>query len=325
MRPEEFYFSLHSTFSLHPFCTAATFRWKPAQWLLCFALLALFGCKTNSELFRPDAPRPRIVSFAPSITETIFAIGGEQHLVGVTDFCLWPPRTKDYPKVGGYINPNYEKVLSLKPDCVIMITENSEMGSFLRSHSIRTLSIYNEDIAGIIRSFSQIGAVCNRQQAGDSLANVVSIALQRARSGSAGHCLRPSILLCAGRDKPGSGTIGKVFAAGPKTFYSELLLAAGGVNAITDSTFGYPSLSAEGIVHLAPDIIIDLMSSTSHVDSQLVVADWNSLTMLNAVKSRSVYALTGDYLSIPGPRIVDIYNAIYSCLDDWKSHCRKGE
>lgn len=300
---------------------STAFRWRSAQCLICCAFICLFGCNKNRGLFRPDAPKPRIISFAPSITETIFAVGGERHLVGVTDFCLWPEQARDYPRVGGYINPNYEKVLSLKPDCVIMLTENSQMADFLKKHSIRTLSVYNEDIAGIIRSFSQIGAVCNRQEAGDSLANVISTALRRVQSDSTGESYRPSILLCAGRDKPGSGTIGKVFVAGPKTFYSELLVAAGGVNAITDSTFGYPSLSGEGIVRLAPDIIIDLMSSTSHADSQRVVADWNSLSMLPAVKQHAVYALTGDYVSIPGPRIIDIYNAIYSCIDGWRQHC----
>jgi ABC-type Fe3+-hydroxamate transport system substrate-binding protein len=122
-----------------------------------------------------------------------------------------------------------------------------------------------------------------------------------------------------GRDKAGSGTIGKIFLAGPRTFYSELIARAGGENAVADSAFTYPSFAGEGVIHLAPDIIIDLMASNKSMDPKRISDDWKELGMLPAVKLGAVYALTGNHVSIPGPRIVQIFNDLHRCIRDWNA------
>ena len=131
------------------------------------------------------------------------------------------------------------------------------------------------------------------------------------------------MLFCVGRDKPGSGTVGKIFLAGPQTFYSELILRAGGVNAFSDSLVPYPSVAGEGIIHLMPDIIIDLMAANKSLDPQRVSTDWKELDMLPAVKLGAVYALSGTYVSIPGPRIVEIFNDLHRCISDWNSRVER--
>jgi len=95
----------------------------------------------------------------------------------------------------------------------------------------------------------------------------------------------------------------KLFAAGGATFYRELLDAAGAVNVYTDSTPAYPSFSSEAVAYMAPDIIIDLMASVAGMDPQRVKADWDRMTMVPAVKNRMVFCLSGDHVTIPGPRI----------------------
>jgi iron complex transport system substrate-binding protein len=114
----------------------------------------------------------------------------------------------------------------------------------------------------------------------------------------------PRVLLCVGRDGLGSGSITKAWLAGPTTFYGELLNAAGARNAITDSVPSYPTFSGEAILRSQPDVIVDLMASMAGIDSGAARRDWNSLAVARAVREGMIFCLTGDYLTIPGPRIV---------------------
>ena len=284
---------------------------------------SLFCCNRpkNSDLYRSNAPKPRIISFAPSITETVYALGFQEHLVGVTDFCNYPPEAVQLPRVGGYIDPNYEQILRLKPEVAILLKEHGPLIAFFEKHHTKVVKIDDENLAGILSSFSMIGAACGNRSRGDSLAKMVDSALKTPLSSIK---KRPKVLFCVGRDKPGSGTIGKVFLAGPRTFYSELIDRAGGENAIADSTFAYPSIAGEGIIHLQPDMIIDVMASNESIDPERVNADWYELAMLPAVKTGAVYPLTGKYVSIPGPRIVYIFNDLHRCIRDWEARIARG-
>jgi iron complex transport system substrate-binding protein len=130
------------------------------------------------------------------------------------------------------------------------------------------------------------------------------------------------VFFCAGRDAPGSGHICKLFAAGAKTFYTDLLRTAGCVNACADTHFVYPEISAEGIARMAPDIVIDVMPSVSPVSNERAIADWNSIPLLPAVRAKCVYCLTGDYVTIPGPRIALLYRDIKNIVADARGKTR---
>jgi len=241
----------------------------------------------------------RIISFAPSITETLFALGLGDRVVGVTRFCTYPSQVKSLPRIGGYLDPNYEMILSLKPDLVLLLKEHSLLVEFLNKNRIRHQVVDNENVGAILQSFRLIGALCGKDKQADSI--VASIALEMQDSILLKK--RPRILLCIGRDNPGAGMISKIFVAGPRTFYSQLITYAGGLNAFGDSSFAYPSFSSEGIIRLAPDMIIDLMSSVAGLPSERVKADWQSLSMVPAVKNGLVFCPVDDFMTIPGPRI----------------------
>jgi iron complex transport system substrate-binding protein len=241
----------------------------------------------------------RIISLAPSITETLFALGCGSRVVGVSSYCTYPPRATRLPTVGAYLDPNFEAMLRLKPDLVILMREASKVEQMLQANGIRTLGIDNHDIPAIIESFRGIGSACGCQAAADSLVSATMRALADTVSGGA----RPRIMICVGRGDIGSGAVSQAFFAGPRTFYEGLMRAAGGANAITDSLVAYPALSGEGIIRSSPDIVIDLVVDTGGVSQNRIVADWGQYTFLPAVRSARVYCLTGEYVTIPGPRI----------------------
>lgn len=241
----------------------------------------------------------RVISFAPSITETLFALGLGDKVVGVTRYCNYPPQVKALPNIGGYVDPNFEMILSLRPDLVLILKEHSSLVDFLKKNRIEYRVIPNECYSEILQSFRTIGVIFGRQKQADTLiASIVS-----AASGSLPNKKAARVLLCIGRDNPGAGSISKVYIAGPPSFYNRLIELAGGVNAYSDSSFAYPSLSAEGIIRLSPDIIIDLMSSVSGIRQQQVKNDWKKLSMIDAVQDSLVFCPDGDYMTIPGPRM----------------------
>jgi iron complex transport system substrate-binding protein len=257
------------------------------------------GCVRGPEQRAFNTTPKRVISFAPSITETFFALGLGDRVVGVTRYCSYPPQVRNLPRVGGYTDPNFEMILSLKPDMVFLLKEHSSLSSFLQKNGIGIKVVDNEDLDAILASFRTIGAIFGRAREADSIvATIRSVMSDTAKSKN-----RPRILLCIGRDNPGAGSVAKVYAAGPKSFYNSLIQFAGGTNAYSDSSFIYPSVSAEGIIRLAPDVIIDLMSSASTLAPDAAKEDWKNLSMVPAVRNGLVFCPSDDYMTIPGPRM----------------------
>jgi iron complex transport system substrate-binding protein len=259
----------------------------------------------------------RIVSFAPSITETLFALSLGDRVVGVTRYCNYPSQTSKIPKVGGFVDPNYEMLLRLHPDLVIVLKEHNALKSFLHENAIRFIEIDNSTISGILNSFVKISEACGEKNRGENLSNEIKRELYAGSSNK--YSRTPRVLLCAGRESPGNGRLGKVFAAGKKTFYNELIKLAGGENVITDSLSAYPSLSGEGIIRLAPDIIIDMIATSRKIIPEKVANDWADLDIVKGVNKKNIYVLSGDYLTIPGPRVVGILNEFRAVIAKWDS------
>jgi iron complex transport system substrate-binding protein len=288
--------------------------------IILFCVMALLLC---SPLKKADTTAAkhyhRIISFAPSITETLFVLGLGDRVFGVTRFCTYPPRVKNLPKIGGYLDPNYEMILSLKPDLVLLLKEHSMIVDFLKKNFIDYKIIDNENVGAILQSFHTIGSLCGKANEADTL--VQSIRSEISNVTHFQH--RPRILFCIGRDNPGIGAISKVYIAGPKSFYSQLMLYAGGENAFRDSLLIYPSFSSEGIIRLSPDIIIDLMASIAGVGQEKVKQDWKALDMVPAVKNNLVFCPTQEFMTIPGPRIGLIVREMKKAVEEYQTKMNK--
>jgi iron complex transport system substrate-binding protein len=243
----------------------------------------------------------RIISFAPSITETLFALFLGNRVVGVSNFCKYPPEVEKIQKIGGYTNPNYEAVLRLKPDLAILLQEHLQMLDFLKKNKIDYLLVDNHNLASILQSIILIGKKCGKSEKADSIVKSVRSAMFRD---STGNRSPPKVLLCVDRNDQGCGKIIRAYAAGTETFYHDLLKMAGMDNALHGSKIAYPQISAEGIISMEPDIIIDIAMRPDGGESENFKTDWQSLPMVPAVKNNLVFCLEGDYLTIPGPRIL---------------------
>jgi iron complex transport system substrate-binding protein len=267
------------------------------------AFLVLLSCDNSGKQAFPSLPQSysRIISFAPSITETLFALSLGDKIVGVSSFCKYPKAVEKIPKVGGYTNPNYETVLRLKPDLVILLKEHAPVLDFLKKNRIEYLLVDNHDFSSIIRSFHLIGEKCGKAENADNLANCI---LSELSMDNMQNSPSPKVFLCIDRENQGCGSISQAYSAGESTFYHNLLKMAAMNNAIAGSKIAYPQVSAEGIITMQPDIIIDIAMRSEKMTLDRLKADWQSLTMIPAVKNNMVFCLAGDYLTIPGPRIL---------------------
>lgn len=243
----------------------------------------------------PTPPR-RIISLAPSITETLFALNLDSAVVGVTDFCNYPPEATRKHRVGGITNPNLEEITSLRPDLVVMTVSGNAQSDFdkLVSLGMKVFVSDPKSVEDIFRSIRDLGTLCGR----DSVAAAMVDSLQgRERSliRAAAALPRKSVLLLL--------SLRPLIAVGKGTFIDELLTLANATNVTHDTPTAYPLLSREEIIRLQPDVLIgtkEIASSTADLLSEY--PEWNSLT---ALRDGRVALVNADLISRPGPRIVE--------------------
>ncbi len=268
-------------------------------WLLLLVLLPFFQGNGQSAP-ADDTPPQRVVSLAPNITEIIFKIGAGDLLVGRTEFCLYPPAARKVPTVGGYLNVDYEKIVSLQPDLVLMLP-NPEMESRLHLLNIKTRSFPDETLDDILESIRRIGRLLGRTaRAAEVVAGIQDTLLQVQHQSE--HHPPMSTLLVVGR-QPGS--LSGLYAAGRNTYLSELAALCGGENAFRDVPLRYFEVAKEDLLQRNPAMILEfrVMDTADSATVTSLVEDWNALPLLQAVQHHRIYIFTERYFLIPGPRV----------------------
>ncbi len=246
----------------------------------------------------------RIISLSPNITEILFALGLGERVVGVTRFCSYPPEAKEIMKVGGYLDPNYEAILSLKPDVVILIPEVEQVKKFLSELGIKYLSISNKTVHDILSSIEYLGKEFRVEQQSEKVLKIIRLKIKQIEE-KTNDLTRPKVMIVIERSI-GTSVIEDVYVASKNTFYDELIEIAGGMNAYQDEQIAYPILSAEGIIHLNPDFIIDLVPQLKQtgLSRSSLKKDWQSLAQIDAVINDRIIIMSQDYAVIPGPRFI---------------------
>lgn len=270
------------------------------------ALLTLFPASLSwsrsvtDELGRSVNISPRvqrIVSLAPGITETLYALGLEDKIVGVTTFCDWPVRASEKEKVGGFINPSLEKIISLSPD-LILATADGNRKDTVRQLERLGLTVYvtnPEDTKGIMRGIAHIGEITGKQQRAEELIAQLQRRLDDIAAQIKGK-EKPRVFFQIGLEP--------VISAGRGTLINEAIERAGGVNVAGQSAARYPRFSAEGIAAAGPDIIL-LAPMRGDKELKAAKSFWEKISAVTAVRKGRIYAVDTDLISRASPRIVD--------------------
>ncbi|MCX6621355.1 MAG: helical backbone metal receptor [Acidobacteria bacterium] len=248
----------------------------------------------------------RLVSTAPSITETLFALGAGKRVVGVTDFCHYPPEVRSIAKVGSFLNPSPEAILALRPDLVLILKNPIRLAQRLEAMGLRVLEVSTDSIADIQNTIRKIAAAIGQPATGDRLAASIESSLERIRAATAG-LPRRRIAFIVGRNP---GTLEGLVAVGSASYHGDAMRLAGTENIFAGASAQYPKVSLEEMLARNPEVILDMgdMTMTDNVTEahkQNVVRLWQRYPVISAVKSHRVYAVASDVFVVPGPRVVD--------------------
>jgi cobalamin transport system substrate-binding protein len=250
------------------------------------------------------APAQRVISLAPSITESLFAIGAGEQLVGVTTYCDYPPEASSRARVGGMTNPSIETILSLRPDLVALSMEGNTLEDFahLTGLSIPVFVTNPRTLSGISHSIEQLGELTGHRGEAQRLVDSLGIRVARIRARTAGHPVRALLFV----------SLQPLIAAGRNTFLNEILEAAGAKNIAVGVPGTYPAYSREAVLAEDPDALI--LTSDLTADIAGLTALFPEWAGLSAVRKGRVYRVDPDIVSRPGPRAVDALEILFSLL-----------
>lgn len=265
--------------------------------------ILLFILGVTAPLFA-QAPPKRVISMAPNLTEIVYDIGAQDLLVGVTDFCKFPPEAQKKEKIGGWINPNYEKILSLKPDLVLALKFHGQSVDNLRKLNVPVLVQDCQTVEDVLAAYDVLGKALGREEAAKKAKQRLAERLNKIRAAPSQG--RPvSILFVVDRTP---GALDQIYGVGPHNFVDSLIRWTGGVNILSDSPISYPLVSKEELLKRDPDVIVNALPPAHGRPDEVAreTAAWDGLSALKAVKNKRVYCFEKDEYLIPGPSMVGL-------------------
>jgi iron complex transport system substrate-binding protein len=268
------------------------------RWMLCLWGGALCALAYPAVGGQPMRPTPiRIVSLAPSVTETLFALGAGDQVVGVCTFCDFPPAVERIERVGSYVAPNVEAIVAKAPDVVLGVPPNNPAAlAALTRLGIRVVVVHVDTLAQIEAAMCTIAREAGREAAGAALVAQLRHRLAAMQVRLAGAPPR-RVLMVVGQNP--------LIAVGQGTFLDELITLARGRNIAADTGQQWPRLSVEFVVAKQPEVIIDgSMGSEEKAEAHLLDL-WRRFPFLPAVQSGRLYGRRLHTLLRPGPRLAD--------------------
>jgi iron complex transport system substrate-binding protein len=250
-------------------------------------------------------PPTRIVSLAPSITEMLFAMEAGEQLVGVTDFCDFPPDARQKPKVG-YSNPNLESLVALQPDLVVAPNDFLKPDVIVKLEQLKipVFIMADKNVEGIFVHIQTLGRIVGRSSKADTVAMQLRqqvAVIQRRIQGKA-----PVRMLYVLNSQP-------LITVGPGSFIDQLIRMAGGANVAAKSATPYPRLSMEAVLQEDPQVLVFPVGKAEGI-SESEQQTWRQWSAMTAVKQGRLHQIPADWLNRPGPRITRGLDALVEIL-----------
>ncbi len=253
----------------------------------------------------------RIVSLVPSVTETLFALGVGNEVVGVSSYDDYPPEVMKLPRVGSFLTPNLEAIAALRPTIVIGrgISSNQREVHALRAMGYEVLLVEDDSLPQIEQSIKTIGQRIGRAAQADAIIAGIEANVHDVRARVHPFPVRPALMLVGHQP---------IVAVGPGTFLDDLIKIAGADNIADAVGQQWPQLSIEYIVAMRPAVIIDGQMGT---DPQSPTQFWDAYPTIPAVRNHRVVGYPEDPTLHPGPRVGTTLEMIAKLIhpEAWKT------
>ena len=239
----------------------------------------------------------RVVSIIPATTEMLFAMGAGDRVVAIGSYDKFPPEVEKLPRVGALLDPDVERIISLRPDLVVLYGTQQDLRTQLDRARIPYFPYVHKGLSDISETIRSLGARVGAGDRANALAAQLDKQVQdvRNRVGS-----RPKVrtLVIFGRER---GTLRGIDASGGYGFLHDMLEAAGGSNVLAEIKTQAVQMSTEMVLTRAPDVILELHYGRDDPNADLKA--WDTLGAVPAVRNKRVYVLQGEEFVVPGPRV----------------------
>jgi len=262
-------------------------------------LAALGDRSLSADATLPSAAEARrIISIIPATTEMLFAMHAGDRLVAVGTYDHFPPEVERLPRVGALLDPDVERIITLRPDLVVLYGTQSDLRSQLDRAGIPYFPYVHRGLPDVAETIRSLGARVGLAREADTLAAGLERQVADVRTRVANRP-RPRTLLVFGREP---GSLRDIESSGGVGFLHDMLEAAGGSDVFADIKQQSVETSTEMVLARAPEVIIELRYAQGR-SRTVDLAAWDALPSVPAVRNHHVYALQGDEFVIPGPRV----------------------
>jgi len=273
---------------------------KPA-WLIVVSLAVVLLVATGP-VGRAQRPPQRIISLIPAVTEMLFALGAGDRVVAVSSFDRYPPAVEKLPRVGALLDPDLERMLSLRPDLIAVYGTQTDLRRQLERAEIPVFVYSHAELADVTTTLRRLGDRLGEGQRAQALAGAIQQRLAEVRQRVASRP-RPRTLIVFGRE---SFTLRAIHASGGYGFVHDMVAAAGGDNVFADVKRQAVQATTEQIIARRPDVILELRADPLGAAAEKKeLATWRQLSSVPAVRNRRVYIVADPRAVIPGPRVAE--------------------
>ncbi|MFP5378489.1 MAG: ABC transporter substrate-binding protein [Vicinamibacteria bacterium] len=281
--------------------------------ILPFVVFVVFVLNFSFLSIAAQAPG-RIVSLVPAVTEMLFAIGAGPQVIAVSSYDREPAEVEALPKVGALLDPDVERILSLRPDLVITYGSQDDLRTQLARAGLASFDYRHGSLADVTATIRALGIRTGRAAGAEAVAAAIEGRIDAVRRQVAGRPA-PRTLLVFGRER---GALRNIYVSGGRGFLHDALVAAGGVNVFADIDREAVQATTEQILARAPEVIVELRSADAFTDAERAteIAAWRRLASVPAVRDGRIHILTGSGLTVPGPRIPETVERIAGALHE---------
>ena len=283
-------------------CSQATESTTPTA--TSFTVTDFFGRTVTLNNNHPQ----RIISLAPSNTEILFALGLGDRIVGVTNYCNYPPEATTKPSIGDYNTPNIEEIIAKEPDLVLATEVHETTIAQLESHGIPVIGLFPKSMDEILTAITLVGEITGQENEAASLVDDMQKRIEAImdKTSQLSEAEKPRVFYIFWHDP--------IWTAAAGTFEDALIEIAGGINIAHDLN-GYVDISLETVIMANPEVIIAGVGMGTGEDSSLQFVHTESrLQDVDARLNDRIYSTNMDIVGRPGPRIVDALEEFFRLI-----------
>ncbi|MBU1122828.1 MAG: helical backbone metal receptor [Candidatus Omnitrophota bacterium] len=257
----------------------------PHRWLI---LIVLFGL-ILFEAYADQSPK-RIVSLAPSVTESIYALNAQDNLIGVTTYCDYPLDAKNKPKLGTLISPNIEKVLSINPDLILTIIGVNRIQAIekLKNLGLKVIAFpESNNFNDIINNFLHLSEILDKKTIAEEIIKTAKNEMNKLTEEitSVSH---PRVFWQV--------NVKPLVTVGKNTFANNIIELSGGTNIFSDVKDKYPRINYEEVILRNPQVIILVTMGDVTAEQQLF---WQKFKQIDAVHNNQIYVIDANLVCKP--------------------------